>query len=229
MATGGTAVLSRRPTVSGPRAGSASPRVDLRATVPPVPTHHSAVALPAGSDALLAARLTAGDDSALEEAFATLGARVHAAARRVLGDSTPAEDVVQDVFVGLWMHPEQFDAGRGSLRTYLCLAAHRRAIDLLRSELRRCAREDSAQRLLPAQRDNEEDLTAHLVAGVVQEAVGRLPDDQRRVIELAYFRGLTYREVAHTLGLPEGTAKSRLRLGLAKLEADLDRSLVEPS
>jgi RNA polymerase sigma-70 factor (ECF subfamily) len=229
MAPGGTAVLSREATAPIPGFGIGPRRLVPPATVPPVPTPPSSVALADGSDALLAARLAAGDDSALEEAFASLGSRVHAAARRVLGNSAPAEDVVQDVFVGLWMHPEQFDAARGSLRTYLCLAAHRRAIDLVRSELRRCAREDSATRLLPAQRDNDEELTGHLVAGLVREAVRRLPDDQGRVIELAYFHGQTYREVARTLGIPEGTAKSRLRLGLARLETYLDRSLVEPS
>jgi RNA polymerase sigma-70 factor (ECF subfamily) len=226
MGAGATAVLAPR----GPAASLAIlPRQAAGAArLRPVPTQNSSAAPAVGADALLSARLTAGDDSALAEVFEMLGSRVLAAARRVLRDAAQAEDVVQDVFVGLWLHPDHFDAGRGSLRTYLCLAAHRRALDVLRSELRRCGREDAAQRMLPVQRDDQDDLDAHLVAGLVRDAVRRLPDEQQKVIELAYFRGLSYREVACTLGLPEGTAKSRLRLGLAKLEAYLDRNLVEP-
>ena len=179
---------------------------------------------------LLAARLAAGDDRALAEVFDELGPAVHATALQVLGDPA-ADDVVQDVFVDLWCHPQRYDESLGSLRTYLTLCARHRALDVLRSELRRAGREERQARLLPAPRapspgDEVADADA---ASVVRDAVRALPPDQRRAVELAYFCGLSYREVARRMGIPEGTAKSRVRLALAKLETVLDHQLLEPS
>jgi RNA polymerase sigma-70 factor (ECF subfamily) len=184
-----------------------------------------------GTDAWLVARLAAGDDHALAEVFDRLGPAVYGAARRVLGDSSAAQDVAQDVFVELWSRPRRYDPAAGALRTYLTVLARRRAVDVLRSELRRAARQERHHRLSPGQ-DQPSPCQAVLTAeavGVVRDAVQLLPGDQRRVIELAYFEGLSYREVALAAGIPEGTAKSRLRLALAKLEATLDRQLLEQS
>jgi RNA polymerase sigma-70 factor (ECF subfamily) len=136
---------------------------------------------------------------------------------------------VQDVFVELWCHPERYDAKLASLRTYLAMLARHRACDVFRSELRRIGREERHQRLVPEQRlasPSEEVATAD-TACVVRDAVSSLPPDQRRVVELAYFDGLSYRDVATAVGIPEGTAKSRMRLALAKLESILDRQLLE--
>jgi RNA polymerase sigma-70 factor (ECF subfamily) len=186
-------------------------------------------------DALLAARLAAGDDHALAEVFDRLAPAVHATALRVLGDGAAAQDVVQEVFVELWRHPGRYDPGTGPLRTYLVVLARHRAVDVVRSELRRIARQERHHRLNPGQGpaaasdEVSDEVTAAAAAGVVREAVRLLPDGQRRVIELAYFEGLTYREVARAAGIPEGTAKSRLRLALAKLETVLDRQLLETS
>jgi len=183
------------------------------------------------TDALLGARLAAGDDHALAEVFDGLAAAVYGAALRVLGDCAAAEDVVQDVFVELWTRPGRFDPGAGSLRTYLTVLARHRAVDLLRSELRRLARQERHHRLSPGQRQESpgESVAAAETAGMVRQALRALPDGQRQVVELAYFQGLSFREVAVVAGIPEGTAKSRLRLALAKLEAVLDRELLEPS
>ena len=183
------------------------------------------------TDALLGARLAAGDDHALAEVFDGLAAAVFGAALRVLGDSAAAEDVVQDVFVELWTRPGRFDPGAGSLRTYLTVLARHRAVDLLRSELRRLARQERHHRLSPGQRQESpgESAAAAETAGAVRQALRALPEGQREVVELAYFQGLSFREVAVVAGIPEGTAKSRLRLALAKLEAVLDRELLEPS
>ena len=183
-----------------------------------------------GTDALLAARLAAGDDYALAEVFDRFAAAVYSAAIRVIGDGSSAQDVVQDVFVELWSHPDRYDPAVGSLRTYLTVLARHRAVDTLRSELRRIARHERHYRLTIAdvpRSPGEEVLTA-AVASTVRAAIARLPGDQRRVIELAYFEGMTCREVALAVGIPEGTAKSRLRLALAKLETALDRQLLEP-
>jgi RNA polymerase sigma-70 factor, ECF subfamily len=180
-------------------------------------------------DSLLAARLTAGDDRALAELFAAAGHAVYGAAVRVVGDHAVAQDVVQDVFVDLWCHPERYDPALASLRTYLCVRARNRSLDLLRSELRRAARQERRERLNPAEPEPNpaERAVCSATATAVRDAVGLLPPDQRRIVEVAYFGGLSYREAATALGIPEGTAKSRLRLALAKLSNLLDRELLE--
>jgi RNA polymerase sigma-70 factor (ECF subfamily) len=182
-------------------------------------------------DSLLAARIAAGDDRALADALDELGGAVLAAAVQVLGDRAAAEDVVQDVFVALWSHPERYDAARGTMRAYLVTCGRHRAHDLLRSELRRIGREERVDRLTPRPRQPSplEQVGDADAAGAVHAAVRQLPPEQQEVVELAYFRGLSYREVAQVTGLAEGTAKSRVRLALAKLESLLDRQLLESS
>jgi len=184
-----------------------------------------------GSDAVLAARLAAGDDHALAEVFDALAHSVYGSALRVLGDNSAAQDVVQDVFVELWRHPGRYDPAAGTLRTYLIVLARHRAVDLVRSELRRVARQERSYRLMPPPpvAGAGDEVLAAETAGLVRSAVQSLPATQRQVVELAYFEGLTCREVAHAVGIPEGTAKSRLRLAIAKLEEMLDRQLLESS
>jgi RNA polymerase sigma-70 factor, ECF subfamily len=183
------------------------------------------------TDALLAARLAAGDDRALAEAFDRLAPAVYSGALRVLGHDAAAQDVVQDVFVELWSHPGRYDPDAGSLRTYLTMQARHRALDLVRAEMRRAARQERSSRLEPGQPDPSayEQMMASETAAAVRAAVEKLPESQRRIVELAYFKGLTCREAAQAAGIPEGTAKSRLRLALAKLETVLDRQLLESS
>ena len=135
----------------------------------------------------------------------------------MIGDTSAAEDVSQDVFVWLWERPGAFDPDRGSLRTWLGTVTHRRAVDhIRREEARRRRSEREASRAVVAP-DVEEMATALVTAERVRVALGQLPEDQRSAVQLAYFGGRTYRQVAETLGIPEGTAKSRLRLGLRKV------------
>ena len=197
----------------------------------PAATRRASVQGVGGSDAVLAARLAAGDDHALAEVFDTLAYLVYRSALRVLGDNSAAQDVVQDVFVELWAHPDRYDPAAGTLRTYLTVLARHRAVDLVRSELRRVARQERSYRLTPtpAPVGVGDELLAAETTSLVRAAVQLLPASQRQVVELAYFEGLTCREVAHAVGIPEGTAKSRLRLALAKLEEMLDRELLESS
>lgn len=131
----------------------------------------------------------------------------------------------------LWRDPARYDPATASLRTFLTLRARHRAVDLVRSELRRVARQERQHRLAePAAHPSPFELVAGAEAArVVRDAVALLPDNQRQVVELAYYRGLTCREVALAAGIPEGTAKSRLRLALGKLETMLDRQLLESS
>jgi RNA polymerase sigma-70 factor, ECF subfamily len=183
------------------------------------------------SDALLAARLAAGDEFALAEVFDRFAPDVHRAALLVLRNDAAAQDIVQDVFVELWRHPGRYDPALGTFPAYLIVIARRRAMDMVRSEVRRVVRQDLSCRAAAAQSSpspSEEVIAAH-IADAVRAAVRLLPDSQRRIVELAYFGGLTYTEAAAAAGIPEGTAKSRVRLALAKLEAILDASLLESS
>jgi RNA polymerase sigma-70 factor (ECF subfamily) len=201
----------------------------LPATVLPAAGAGVSVKHVGGSDALVAARLAAGDERALGEVFDRLAPAVYGAALRVLGDQAAAQDVVQDVFVELWSRPGRYDPAVGTLHAYLVVLARHRAVDLVRSELRRVARQERGYRLAPGQPAPAacELVMASQAAAAVRAAIALLPDGQRVIVELAYFRGLTCREAAQAAGIPEGTAKSRLRLALARLETVLDRELLE--
>jgi RNA polymerase sigma-70 factor (ECF subfamily) len=162
-------------------------------------------------------RLAAGDERALDEVYEQFSSFVYGLALRVIGDARAAEDVSQDVFVALWERPGAFDPERGSLRTWLGTLTHRRSVDHVRREeaRRRRAIRDAARAVAPP--DVEEIATAVLAAERVRVALAELPGPQREAIELAYFGGRTYRQVAEELDIPEGTAKSRMRLGLARI------------
>lgn len=177
-------------------------------------------------DRLLAERLRSGDDSALAEIFDRHGAFVLGQARRITGNPSMAEDVVQEVFTALWCRPDRYDPDRGSLRTFLGVLAHRRAVDAVRSSARRQAREDLFEVTgVPTEWRDLADSAA--VAETVRVAIERLPEDQRRAIELAFWQGMTHPEVAAALGIPEGTVKSRLRLAQAKLRDWLGPATLE--
>jgi RNA polymerase sigma-70 factor (ECF subfamily) len=183
-----------------------------------------------GGDRVTVDRLRAGDDTALAAVFDRHGDVVFGIARRVTADGQAARDVTQEVFAHLWEHPERVDLDRGSLRTYLAVLAHRRAVDEVRRRTRRSAAEArAASRVEPAVDDHGGDIAEGASIewrrqrlGVVLET---LPEDQRRALHLAYFEGCTYKQVAERLGIPEGTAKSRLRLALARLRAALSEEV----
>ena len=162
-------------------------------------------------------RLVAGAEDALAEVYDTHAAAVYGLALHLTSDRAAAEDITQDVFVQLWERPDAYDPDRGPLRAWLCTVARRRAIDLRR---RATTRERYApilaQQYAPV-RSAEDDAVNAVVVNSVRSAVQSLPEPHRSAIVLAYYRGLTYREVAEALAIPEGTAKSRLRLGLRRL------------
>jgi len=177
---------------------------------------------PSGWESEVRDRVVAGDDLALREVYDQYASFVYGIAVRVIGDPRAAEDVSQDVFVHFWERPAAFDPERGSLRTWLGTLTHRRAVDhVRREEARRRRAEREASRAVPAP-DVEEMATALLTAERVRAALDVLPDEQRHAVHLAYFGGKTYRQVAETLGIPEGTAKSRLRLALRRIAATLE-------
>src|SRR5690349_7915798 len=175
-----------------------------------------------GWEAAVRDRVVAGDDAALRDVYDQYASFVYGIAVRVIGDARAAEDVSQDVFVSFWERPAAFDPQRGSLRTWLRTLTHRRAVDhVRREEARRRRAEREAGRAVAAP-DVEEMATALLAAERVRAALDVLPDEQRRAVQLAYFGGKTYRQVAEVLGIPEGTAKSRLRLALRRIAGALE-------
>jgi RNA polymerase sigma-70 factor (ECF subfamily) len=171
----------------------------------------------------------AGNEQALAEVYDQFASFVFGLAQRVIGDPRAAEDVSQEVFRHLWEHPEGFDPARGSLRTWLGTLSHRRAVDYVRREeaRRRRTQREAGQRPTGVP-DVAEMATAMITAERVRAALDALPAQQRRCIQLAYFGGKTYREVAETLGIPEGTAKSRLRLGLHRVAEILEAQGLDP-
>jgi RNA polymerase sigma-70 factor (ECF subfamily) len=173
-------------------------------------------------DAALVVAVGRWRQDALAEAFRRHAGAVHGLARRVLGDDSLAEEVVQEIFLRLWNSPDRFDPDRGSLRSFLLAQAHGRAVDLLRSDVSRRRREEKdARSTAEAGYDIEHEVWDLAVADHVKDAVSGLPVEERKAIELAYFGGHSYREVAEMLGAPEGTVKSRIRSGLRRMRGDL--------
>jgi RNA polymerase sigma-70 factor (ECF subfamily) len=194
----------------------------LQMTVPADP-RPAPPAAPSGRwESEVCERLLEGEHAALGEVYDQFSSLVYGLAFRVIGDARAAEDVSQDVFVGLWERPGAFDPSRGSLRTWLGTLTHRRAVDYVRREEARRRRAERAAGTISVTPDVDEMAAALVTAERVRAALDVLPDDQRRAIELAYFGGQTYRDVARILGIPEGTAKSRLRLGLKKIATELE-------
>jgi RNA polymerase sigma-70 factor (ECF subfamily) len=181
------------------------------------------------AERVLVERLAGGDESALADLYDRYGGFVYSLAVRTVADRQAAEDITQEVFVGLWEHPERIELGRGTLRGYLGTLTHRRAVDVVRREEARRRREGRVAMEGGEVPDTEEAVIRSETTAKVHRALSFLPEPQRRALELAYFRGLTYRQVADALGIPEGTAKSRLRLALARIAESLRPELNERS
>jgi len=166
---------------------------------------------------------------ALAEVYRRHGGPVLGLAKRLLRNPDLAEEIVQEVMLRLWNNPEKFDAGRGSLRSYLLSHTHGRSVDLIRSESARRIREERDARLaVEAGLSLEEEVWEMALADHVRNALSELDEGERRAIELAYFGGYTYREVARLLETPEGTIKSRIRSGLHRLNGVLTKSGLAP-
>ena len=170
---------------------------------------------------------TLTDPREFERAYDDHGRSVYAAALRILGSPALAQDVTQDVFLRLWRKPESFDARRGGLGPYLRLMARSRALDLWRREhAAQRARDRLALLSVPdAVPTADRPLEAAAQRGLrapIREAMRKLPELQREALVLAYWGGLTADEIARHAGVPLGTAKSRIRMGLDRLRDDAD-------
>ena len=174
------------------------------------------------SDAQLVTSIARYSEVALAEVYRRHGGAVYGLARRVLNDPAEAEDVTQEVFLRLWNEPGRYDPARGSLRSFLLAQSHARAVDAVRSTSSRRQRESrDALRTARGTYDLQHEVWDLAMADQVGQAMGALPAEERRAIELAYFDGHTYREVARLLQQPEGTVKSRIRNGMRRMRAAL--------
>ena len=174
------------------------------------------------SDAALVVSIGRYQQAALAEAYRRNAGAVYGLAKRLLSDHARAEEVVQEVFLRLWNTPDRFDPERGTLRSYLLAQTHGRSVDIIRSDVARRNREERESR---EQAEGGYDLAREVwdmaLAGHVRDAMAVLTEGERAAIELAYFGGRTYKEAADELGEAEGTVKSRIRVGLKRLRAEL--------
>jgi RNA polymerase sigma-70 factor, ECF subfamily len=174
------------------------------------------------SDAQLVTAIARYNEIALAEVYRRHGGAVYGLAKRVLSNAAEAEDVTQEIFLRLWNQPDRFDPSRGSLRSFLLAQSHGRAVDSVRSLNSRRLRENrDAEDTATAAYDLQHEVWDLSVADQVSSAMNDLPSEERRVIELAYFDGYTYSEVAQLLSQPEGTVKSRIRNGMRRMRAML--------
>ena len=172
----------------------------------------------AGDEMRLVARIRAGDQQAMSELYDRYAKVVYAVALRVLQDAAAAEDILQDVFLQLWRNPDAFDASRGSLPAWLAVISRHRSIDRLR---KRRPETDIEDCVIAGGPDLREEAERTLVIEKVRSVLGEMNPDQRKVLELAFFQGLTHTEIADKTGEPLGTIKTRIRSGLRQLRTRL--------
>ena len=165
-----------------------------------------------------------GEAEAFEVVYERHVDAAYSLAYRMCGARGVAEDVIQEAFLALWRSSARYDRGRGSVRTWILGIVHNRAIDALRRSLvhdRRRASDEGMEERFEARERTEIEASRNEEAASVRAALGELPAEQSRVIELAYFGGFTHSEIADMLDTPIGTIKGRMRLGLEKLRGHL--------
>ena len=186
----------------------------------------------AGADAQdqeLVARLRAGDEEAFRSLFDRYASTAKALALRIVRQTQLAEEIVQEVFLAVWRSPDGYDGARGSVRSWLMGMVHHRAVDAVRREEAQRRRADSvaAEARDETTADHADDVVEAIgrpeERRVVRAALEQLPAEQREVLELMYFDGLTQTQVAEKTGLPLGTVKSRTLLGMRRMRSSLGR------
>lgn len=173
-------------------------------------------------------RLAAGDRGAFDELYRRYSPTAYGIAYRLTGQRLLAQDAVHDAFLALWRAPEAFDAARGAFRSFFLSLVHHRAVDTVRREERMRARHDRAANLEPvvdedpSERVVDEDFVARR-RREVRDALADLSAEQRQVLEMAYFAGMTQVLIAEELGIPLGTVKTRTFAALRKLRRVLEQ------
>jgi RNA polymerase sigma-70 factor (ECF subfamily) len=165
------------------------------------------------------------DAAAFEVFYDRHGGVAYSLAYRIVGEPGAAEDVTQEAFISIWRSGARFDPTRGSVRSWTLSVVRNRAIDALRNKAGQAPKltldDDSILEQRQADELTEEEAMRHETASEVRGAIGQLPGEQSKVIELAYFGGFSQSEIARMLGVPLGTVKGRMRLGLEKIRTEL--------
>jgi RNA polymerase sigma-70 factor (ECF subfamily) len=163
-----------------------------------------------------------GDQSAFAELYDSLAPLLYGVVLKVVRDPSLSEEVTQEAFIELWRLAPRYDDSRGSVRAWASTLAHRRAIDRVRSEQSARDRVERESQKRPIQtNDVAEQVVANIDGTRVRKALERLTEIQRQAVELAYFGGHSYREVALLLNVAEGTIKTRIRDGMIRLRDEL--------
>ncbi len=169
------------------------------------------------------------DPEAFEVLYDRHGGAAYSLAYRIVGDRAAAEEVTQEAFISVWRSGARFDAARGSVRSWLLSVVRNRAIDFLRSRAGKAPKltfdDDAVLEARPAAERTEDEALQRETAAEVRGALGKLPDPQAKVLELAYFGGFSHSEISRILNLPMGTVKGRMRLGLEKIRGELAEGL----
>jgi RNA polymerase sigma-70 factor (ECF subfamily) len=169
------------------------------------------------------------DPEAFEVLYDRHGGVAYSLAYRIVGDRAAAEEVTQEAFISVWRSGARFDAARGSVRSWLLSVVRNRAIDFLRSRASKAPKldfdDEASLEQRPARERTEEEALRRETSAELRGALGKLPGEQSKVIELAYFGGFSHSEIARILGLPMGTVKGRMRLGLEKIRGELAEGL----
>ena len=176
------------------------------------------------ADEELMALVAKGQARAFETIYERHGGAAFSLAYRMCGSRSLAEDVAQEAFLSIWRSGGRYDRARGSVRTWVLGIVHNRAIDALRRTVvqeRRRASDEGIEERFEARERTEVEAARREEASTIRGMLQTLPDEQSRVIELAYFGGFTHSEIAEMLGAPIGTVKGRMRLGLEKLRGQL--------
>lgn len=169
----------------------------------------------------LMARVAEGNENALTDLYDSTSRVVYGLILRILGNASSAEEVTLDVYLQVWRTAQSYDSGRGTVSSWLVTLARSRAIDALRSrQVRSAMFEQPLEEILEPRdlrRDPEQLSIEQAQAHIVSNLLAELPVDQRQAIKLAYFSGLSHSEIAARSGLPLGTVKTRIRLGMLRL------------
>lgn len=169
------------------------------------------------------------DPDAFEVFYDRHGGVAYSLAYRIVGEKAAAEDVTQEAFISIWRSGARFDRARGSVRSWMLSIVRNRAIDALRSRAGKAPKltfdDEAVLEQRPAEELTEEEAMQHETARELRGAVGALPSEQAKVIELAYFGGFSQSEIAAMLGVPLGTVKGRMRLGMEKIRGELAEGL----
>jgi len=181
-------------------------------------TAPSAKDQPQVTDSMLISRIRAGDEDALAALHDRYSQVVYSVALRVLGETTQAEDILQEIFLQLWRNPQTFDSNRGSLGAWLAVITRHRAIDQLR---RRRPESDIEDVVVAVDTRLEQTTDRNMAIAKIRAVVERLPAEQRKPLEMAFFEGLTHSEIASKTGEPLGTIKTRIRSALLTLRKAL--------